>query len=88
MFAQGSDKKEWPRLHGATGRVWENTDGLVQDCSGSNVLAMELLQSCAKPSPLNTSDRHGGPVGGVGMGDIGGIDKLLSAGTFVGPMHR
>ena len=25
-------------------------DGLVQDCSNSSVLAMELLQSCAKPS--------------------------------------
>ena len=24
-------------------------DGLVQDCSNSNVLAMELLQSCTKP---------------------------------------
>ena len=23
-------------------------DGLVQDCSNSNALAMELLQSCAK----------------------------------------
>ena len=25
-------------------------DGLVQDCSISSVLAMELLQSCTKPS--------------------------------------
>ena len=25
-------------------------DGLVQDCSNSNALAMELLQSCTKPS--------------------------------------
>ena len=25
------------------------TDGLAQDCSNSNALAMELLQSCAKP---------------------------------------
>ena len=25
-------------------------DGLVQDCSNSSALAMELLQSCAKPS--------------------------------------
>ena len=25
-------------------------DGLVQDCSTSSALAMELLQSCAKPS--------------------------------------
>ena len=24
-------------------------DGLVQDCSNSSVLAMELLQSCNKP---------------------------------------
>ena len=27
-------------------------DGLVQDCSNSSVLAMELLQSCTKPSIL------------------------------------
>ena len=26
-------------------------DGLVQDCSNSSALAMELLQSCTKPSP-------------------------------------
>ena len=25
------------------------TDGLVQDCSNSSVLAMELLQSCTQP---------------------------------------
>ena len=25
-------------------------DGLVQDCSNSSALAMELLQSCIKPS--------------------------------------
>ena len=25
-------------------------DGLVQDCSNSGALTMELLQSCAKPS--------------------------------------
>ena len=27
-----------------------NVDGLVQDCSNSSALAMELLQSCAKLS--------------------------------------
>ena len=27
-----------------------NIDGSMQDCSNSNVLAMELLQSCTKPS--------------------------------------
>ena len=31
-------------------------DGLVQDCSNSSALAMELLQSCAKPSIM--SNRH------------------------------
>ena len=33
---------------------WEtldpDIDGLVQDCSNSSALAMELLQSCTKPS--------------------------------------
>ena len=28
----------------------ENIDGLVQDCSISSALAMEILQSCTKPS--------------------------------------
>ena len=27
-----------------------NIDGLVQDCSNSIALAMELLQSCTEPS--------------------------------------
>ena len=29
-------------------------DGLVQDCSNSSALAMELLQSCTKPSIFTT----------------------------------
>ena len=28
----------------------DNVDGLVEDCSNSSGLAMELLQSCTKPS--------------------------------------
>ena len=32
------------------GIVNKQIDGLVQDCSNSNALAMELLQSCTKPS--------------------------------------
>ena len=28
----------------------EYTDGVVQDCSNSSALAMELLKSCTKPS--------------------------------------
>ena len=30
--------------------VHQQIDGLVQDCSNSSALAMELLQSCAKPT--------------------------------------
>ena len=30
-----------------------HTNGLVQDCSNSSALAMELLQSCTEPSTLN-----------------------------------
>ena len=30
--------------------VYIYTDDLAQDCSSSSVLAMELLQSCSKPS--------------------------------------
>ena len=32
-------------------------DGLVQDCSNSSALAMELLQSCTKPS-IYSQDRY------------------------------
>ena len=33
-------------------------DGLVQDCSNSSALAMELLQSCTKPSIWNLFVLH------------------------------
>ena len=35
-------------------------DGLVQDCSNSSALAMELLQSCTKPSifPWQTDNSY------------------------------
>ena len=29
--------------------MYHHIDGLVQDCSKSSVLAMDLLQSCTKP---------------------------------------
>ena len=34
------------------GLIHIQIDGLVQDCSNSSALAMELLQSCTKPSKL------------------------------------
>ena len=34
-------------MHGLN---WYASDGLVQDCSNSSALAMELLQACAKAS--------------------------------------
>ena len=40
-------------LWGCTQKVWSHINhisGGVQDCSNSSALAMELLQSCAKPS--------------------------------------
>ena len=39
-------------------RIVDDIDGLVQDCSNSSALAMELLQSCTKPS---TYLPHWGP---------------------------
>ena len=33
---------------------------LVQDCSNSSALAMDLLQPCAKPSPCNKRSRNSG----------------------------
>ena len=35
---------------GLFGDVKHHFDGLVQDCSNSSALAMELLRSCTKPS--------------------------------------
>ena len=36
---------QWLILH-----IEYHINGLVQDCSNSSALAMELLQSCTKPS--------------------------------------
>ena len=38
-------------------------DGLLQDCSNSSALAMELLQSCTKPSkrPMFYQESTTGP---------------------------
>ena len=45
--------------------TWEHIDGFVQNCSISNVLGMEILQSCTKPSispcagrRVNTTDEE------------------------------
>ena len=38
--------------------VNQNTDGQVQDCSNSSALAMELLQSCTKPSIYSFKEIH------------------------------
>ena len=50
-YTQRSDKHkvEWQRSEIYTTAI-EYIDGLVQDCSISSALAMELLQSCTKPS--------------------------------------
>ena len=37
------------------GKYWGYIDGLVRDCSNSSALAMELLQSCSKPSISRTA---------------------------------
>ena len=45
-----------PRANGVTTPAWnggkiteDKFDGLMQDCSNSSALAMELLQFCTKP---------------------------------------
>ena len=35
-----------------------NIDGLVQDCSVSNALTMEILQPCTKPSIVFIENTH------------------------------
>ena len=46
----------WLCHHKSSGR---RIDGLVQDCSNSSALAMELLQSCTKPSYILRRIDHG-----------------------------
>ena len=47
------------------GRRVYDIDGLVQDCSNSSALAVELLQSCTKPSICRSPQS----VGGIRNGD-------------------
>ena len=42
---------EWKTEH------TKHIDGLAQDCSNSNALAREILQSCTKPSTCRTSQK-------------------------------
>ena len=37
--------------------AYENIDGLIQDCSNSIANALELLQSCTKPSISSAKSR-------------------------------
>ena len=41
----------------ALGLLHGHFDDLMQDCSNSSVLAMELLQSCTKPSIWHSSNQ-------------------------------
>ena len=38
---------------------WNHIDGLVQDCSNSSAYALELLQSCTKPSIYHSNNMSG-----------------------------
>ena len=42
--------RQWSISFYPCGLLIAYIDGLVEDCSNSRVLAMELLQSCTKPS--------------------------------------
>ena len=42
----------WQHCHFSAVSGREKINGFMQDCSNSSVLAMELLQSCTKPSTL------------------------------------
>ena len=54
-FTQGPEH-DWDEIHWRKYTdlfqpiIQKHIDGLVQDCSNSSALAMELLQSCTKPS--------------------------------------
>ena len=60
--------------------LWYHIDGLVQDCSNSSALAMELLQSCTKPSIYYRNSQ------GLGQKcSLKNIAKLLPKQTY--PSH-
>ena len=71
---------------------YDYSDGLVQDCSISIANALEILQSCTKPSILRvevinviigaySSGSHGWPCGPRAMEMIlKDLDKTLAAG--------
>ena len=61
---------------------YKHIDGLMQDCSNSIANALELLQSCAKPSICNNPDSK---VHGTNIGPT----WVLAApdGPHVGPMN-
>ena len=40
----------WPETSDDRGSFKQNIDSLVQDCSNSTANALELLESCTKPS--------------------------------------
>ena len=50
-YEQNIEKR--PRMAEWVGQRQLNTDGLMQDCSISSALAIEILQSCTKP-PIHT----------------------------------
>ena len=53
--------KAWDNPGNSLIHVVKHIDGLVQDCSNSSALAMELLQCCTKPSIsslLTPNERH------------------------------
>ena len=40
------------------GAIWDQVDGLVQDCSNSIAKALELLQSCTKPLKYSSTKSY------------------------------
>ena len=46
-------KPNYPHTQSYCNETLSNIDGLVQDCSNSIANALELLQSCTKPSMYN-----------------------------------
>ena len=49
---------------------WEHVDGLVQDCSISTALAVEILQSCTQPMRLSVRLQYFQCISGLGHGWI------------------
>ena len=73
-------RENWPRWY-------IHIDGLAQDCSNSSALAMELLQSCAKPSICQRAGLLIGSGNGLLLFIAKPLPKTMTTNCQLDPCH-